>query len=217
MVSNLASNDFDYRQFYSLVDPLATMPYRMNSRRTENWPNLEQQYALVEGKYKPTGPLIFDAGRGGKAMDVLWSTSGLCFFFSDRLVTLLYENNVSGWNTYEVELYDKRGNRLEGYHGIAITGPECRRDRSRSEIVYRPSPAGLEKTYPYYRGLYFLETDWDGSDMFWVSEGGGKIITDKVSRILRQHRIRNLHLIPLIDVEIAVRNDRFVKPPASNG
>jgi hypothetical protein len=175
-----------------------------------------QVQALVRGSFSLEEPLVFKAGSGGRATDVLWFY-GVSFFFSEPLRRLLADEGVSGWTTYPVELYDRKGNHLPGYQGIAVTGPKCRRDRSRSSIVDKPPPVPGGRGYQVYRGLYFNESQWDGSDMFWVSEGGGIVVTEKLYRLFRRHKIRNVELTPLPEVEIDVSNDKYGESARKSG
>ena len=41
---------------------------------------------------------------------------------------LLEENGITGWSTYPIEVYDRKGNSLPDYHGFAITGGTCDQD-----------------------------------------------------------------------------------------
>lgn len=203
------SKHLDYQHLYKLWDSLANQPFRMSLRSSPDMLTQGQSWALVEGKLQLNKPLIFDAKRGRKTMDILWGYSTISFFFSSELILLLQENGITGWGTYPVELYDRQGELLVGYWGIAITGPECTRDRSRSQIVSKPPPVAGGQGYQVYRGLYFDEADWDGSDMFWVSEGGGIVVTERVYKLFKKHKIRNVELTPLLEVELAVSNDKY--------
>jgi hypothetical protein len=203
--------------FFRFSDPLATQPYRLQLLPRADILTFEQVCDLASGLLALDEPLIFKAGRGGKATDVLWAYDVLIYFFSEPLRRLLTEAGVSGWTTYPVELYDRKGNHLPGYQGIAVTGPKCRRDRSRSSIVDKPPPVPGGRGYQVYRGLYFDESQWDGSDMFWVSEGGGIVVTEKLYRLFRRHKIRNVELTPLTEVEIDVSNDKYGESARKSG
>jgi hypothetical protein len=152
---------------------------------------------------------VYTAGRGGKATDVLWAYDVLTFFFSPDLTQLLRDHNVTGWSTYCVELRIKSGELLSGYQGIAVTGHECTRDRSRSQIVEKPAPVLGGRSYRVYRSLYFDEQEWDGSDFFWVSDRGGIVVTEKVCQLFRKYKVRNFEFIPLSEVEIRVSDDKY--------
>lgn len=205
----LTSKCLDYQQLYNFIDPLATLPFRMHVRSESAMLSADQHWLLTHGKIMPDTPHIYDAGRGGKATDILWAYNVSIFFFSPRLLQLLHDHDITGWNSYAVELYDRKGNLLSGYKGIAVVGPECTRDRSRSQIIDKPAPVEGGRGFQVYQGLFFDESEWDGSDMFWVSEGGGIVVTDKVRELFRRYGIRNVELTPLPQVEIRVSNDQY--------
>jgi hypothetical protein len=187
------------QSFFTFSDPLATQPYRLHLMPRADILTATQVNDLVRGSLSLDEPLVFKAGRGGKATDVLWEY-GILFFFSESLRRLLTEEGVSGWTTYPVELYDRKGNHLPGYQRIAVTGRKCLRDYSRSLIVDKPPPVPGGRGYQVYRGLYFDERQWDGSDMFWVSDGG-IVVTEKVFGLFRRHKIRNVKLTLHSEVE----------------
>lgn len=180
----------------------------MERRLTSNWPTLEQQKDLTRGAYYPPGLLQFDVARGTQPTDVLWSNSVHPMFISARLMALLVEHQITGWATYPVELFDRKGQHLPGYHGFAITGAMCERDRSRSQVIEKPPVVPNGQPYQVYRGLYFIESQWDGNDMFWVQHGG-KVVTERVYRLFRKHKIVNARFTPLSEVERRVSDDKY--------
>ena len=130
------------------------------------------------------------------------------FCVSECLIRLLEENGITGWSTYSVEVYDRKGNSLPDYHGFAITGGTCDQNYERSLMVEKMLPSGKKKG-KYFRGVYFDESQWDGSDMFWVGRGRGvSIVVDDVYRLFRKHKIQNVQFTPLSDVEVSELNFR---------
>ncbi len=112
--------------------------------------------------------------------------------------------------TYPVEVYGRKGEPLPGYHGFAVTGSECRRDRSRSQILTKQAVPG-GRPFQVYKGLYFYEEDWDDSDIFEVSSCGGTVVTEKVYKIFKKAKVTNVRFTPLPEVEIRVFLDTFEK------
>jgi hypothetical protein len=142
----------------------------------------------------------FDVYKGGQATDFLWSQSVWLICISQRTVDLLGEYQITGWSTYPVEIFDRKRNPLPDYHGFAVTGPVCDLDRSRSTLIDKPPPVPGGKGYQVYRGLYFSESQWDGSDMFWIDRCG-QVVTDRVYQLFRRHKISNVKFTPLIEDE----------------
>lgn len=198
----------DFSRFYELYDPIASRPLRLSPERYSNWLTKAQAIELFRGRLKLTTPLGLCAYRGGQATDFLWSGLIPLVCISQRIITLFRENNIRGWMTYPVEVYGRKNEPLLGYYGFAVTGSDCRRDRSRSEIQIRQAvPDG--EPFEVYKGLYFYEEDWDGSDIFWVKSYGGIVVTEKVYKSLKRVKVTNVKLTPLPEMERDVLLDKY--------
>jgi hypothetical protein len=173
------------------------------------WMTHDDVMNLAWGQLCLEQPLKMRGFMGSQVADVLWTGYPPLVCVSTKVVEFLTENEATGWATYPVEVYDRRGDPLPGYHGFAMTGPHCKRDRSRSEIVTRPHPANAERPVEHYKGLYFDESGWDGSDIFRVYSFGGTVVTEKVYRLFRKHRIANVRFTRLTEVEIEVSLDKW--------
>lgn len=194
--------------FFRLNDPLATRPLRLELLGYSDWITKTNAIDLFHGRLKLDTPLGLGAYMGGQVTDFLWSSLTPLVCISERVKEILQMNTITGWATYPVEVFDRKGASLPGYHGFAVTGGECRRDRSRSQLFTRQvAPEG--KPFEVYKGLYFHEEDWDGSDIFWVRSFGGTVVTEKVQKIFKQSKVTNARLIPLPEVELDVLLDQF--------
>ncbi len=203
------SMSLDYSKFYNLTDPLATRPLRLSDEGYSEWLTREQAWMLFRGNLELGHPLRLGAYQGGQATDFLWAGLVHIICISSRVVELLTEHRITGWATYPVEVYGREGEPLPGYHGFSVTGPECKRDRSRSQIIEKPPPSPRGQSYQVYKGLYFDESQWDGSDIFLVRPFGGIVVTEKVYKLFKRNRVSNVRLIPLPKVEIDVILDEY--------
>ena len=201
------SFSFDYNSFFELRDPLQASPLRLRSRLPASalplWVEPGQE---VKGTYANHLVVQFDAAQGEIAVDVLWAQVVGPACFSGRIIRLLEKYEVSGWSTYPVEVFDREGELLADYHGLVVTGAVCDADYSRSAVITKPPPALHGKSYDVYRGLFFDEGQWDGSDMFWVD--GVRVVAEKVKKVLQQNGIENVAFTPLREREIRVRHVR---------
>jgi hypothetical protein len=202
------SATLDFSRFYELFDPLASRPLRLRPEGYTNWLTKDKAIEFFRGRLGLDFPLKLGAYMGGQATDFLWSGLIPLICISNRVVELLQMNGISGWGTYPVEVYGRKGDPLPGYHGFAVTGSECRRDRSRSKVITKQAVPG-GKPFDVYKGLYFYEEDWDKSDLFIVRRYGGIVVTDKVYKILKQTKVTNVKLIPLPEVERDVYLDKY--------
>jgi hypothetical protein len=205
------SNSLDFSKFFELEDPLANRPLRLRLAPESNWLSIDQQYALSKGQLQLDASLKFEAFMGGAPTDFLWSGHVILVCVSSRVVELLTAHECTGWSTYPVEVYDRKGNLLPGYHGFTVTGPECQRNKSHSEVVEKPPPAPKGRSYKVYKGLYFDERCWDGSDFFWVRFLHARIITEKIYRLFKEHKVRNVRMTALPEVERDVILDQYEK------
>jgi hypothetical protein len=198
----------DSSQFYELYDPLATRPLRLSVLKYSDWVTSDILWELFKGRLFPKQPLKLGIHSGGQLSHFLWSSFPPMVCISTFVVGLFHYKGVTGWSTYPVEVYGRKGEPLPGYHGFAVTGSECRRDRSRSQIITKHAVPGGEP-FEVYIGLYFHEDDWDGSDIFRVSSFGGTIVTEKVKKILKQAKVTNVRLTPLHEIERDVLLDKY--------
>ena len=202
-----SSRPLDNSRLYEVVDPLATRPYRLRSRlAAEALPDREQLQLLAQGKSAITEPIQFDAAQGREATDFLWTQLITPVCISESATRILMENKVSGWSTYPVEVFDQEGKLYPYYFGLAVTGAACEADYSRSAVVSKPPPTPRGRSYDVFRGLYFDEDQWDGSDMFWV--GGVRVVVERVKEIFVRYNVRNVRFTPLAEREIRVRHVR---------
>ncbi len=204
------SMSLDYSNLYDFSDPMAGRPLRLGKTGYSDWLTEEQAWLLFRGQLKLADPLRLGAYRGGHPSDFLWSGFPPIVCVSQRVVDLLTEHKVTGWSVYPVQLFGRKGEPLAGYHGFSVIGPECRRDRSRSQIVTKPPTAPGGMSYQVYKGLYFDESQWDGSDFFRV-RGTATVVTEKVYRLFKKAKVSNVRLIPLAEVEIDLFLDQFDK------
>ncbi len=201
------SRKLDFGGFFELSDPMATEPFRLRSRLSGDGKaggiNLDM---LSHGKSQIQEPVQFDAAQGLKATDFLWTQLVTPVCVSEKVVRILKESGISGWSVYPVEVFDHEGKSHANYHGLAIAGAACEADYNRSTVIAKPPPTPRGRSYDVYRGLFFDEDKWDGSDMFWV--GGVRVVVKKVKEVFEQSGIKNVCFTPLIEREVRVRHVR---------
>jgi hypothetical protein len=197
----------DFSRYYQLKNPQANRPYFLTTKGYSDWLTLDYVYQLVEGRVKPEASIRIGSMMGGQATDFLWSSWIFIVCISKSLTDMLQEAQITGWTTYPVEIYGRNRELLPTYHGLAITGGACRRDRSRSTIETRQvTPEG--EPFQVYKGLFFQEEDWDGSDFFTI-KGCGIVVTEKVYQAFRKHKVTNAKLLPLTEVELDTSLDKY--------
>jgi hypothetical protein len=163
---------------------------------------LFDQHRLIKGVYdKITFPVIFRQEYGKNLQDVLDTGWAGMFLISDKIKTILEENQFTGWKTYEIKVFNKEEQEIHGYHGLSIIGRCGMINYSKSEILQKNliTDAPLTK---FYKGLYVGLEEWDGSDFFLPDKYFGTIITNSVAEILKSNMFTNIKIQNLAEIEI---------------
>ena len=155
-------------------------------------------------------PIIFREQRdsGKRFRDVLDNRGGE-MLISDSLKQLLIDNNITGWKSYPIHMYDKRGNEVYGYSGFSVTG------RCGGTLEYRTDKVCYANGYRFFEGLSFDIAQWDGSDIFMVNGNRSIIITKLVYKLFKAHKIDAIDMRALpeydhgyISINLIGKNDK---------
>jgi len=125
------------------------------------------------------------------------------FLISDRMKDAFEENNLTGWKCFPIRLLNKKGEVIEGYRGLTITGRCGPIDNWKSEVVYKRlipnGPIGK-----YYLGLHVGLDEWDESDFFLPKGSYGTIVTSTAAEVIRSSKLTNIQLTNLAEIETPV-------------
>jgi len=102
---------------------------------------------------------------------------------------------------FPVRLGAKNGSPVPGYQGLIVTGRCGDIDKSRSVPFEKPMGKGTASTY--YKGLFFEEATWDGSDIFRPAGTGFVFVTQKVKDVLSKMGATNFRFESLAEFERA--------------
>jgi len=206
----------DYHHLFEMNDPLATRPWRLDVGEDPRWETMMEEgkreefgkwlRQLMRGEAKADPPLRLAPAMGGHPTDVMWSTVVTVVVVSQRVVDLLKEEGLTGWATYAVDVRDKKGQAVPGYYGFAVTGRAGSQDLRRGEIIDKPPIVPGGNPYQVLRGLYFEGDYWDGQDFCLMGSTLTIIVTERVVRLFKRHRIRNVEFIRLPEVEVDVED-----------
>lgn len=203
----MSTSVIEFSQFCRLSDPLASRPFRLAPE--DEWINRKMAFKLIGGEQVTSHPIRMRATMGGQPSYVLWSTFSPFVCIHQRVVELLSMYQFRGWSTYPVEVYDRQGEPLADYWGLAITGRGGEQDLNRSELITKPPPVPGGKPYQAYKGFYFNPQAWDGSDLFFVD--GFRIVREAVMKAFKRAKIANVRFTALPDVEIDAAVYRVTK------
>ncbi len=126
----------------------------------------QRSFDLLNGILVPSSPVRAVHLKGSRLRDVIWTGTIGVTLISTRFVDFLLRHAITGWRTYPVHLFDRAQRPVPDYHGLAIVGRCGAIDDARAVRCVIPprSPAG--RGVPGKRGLYFMDDQWDGSDLF---------------------------------------------------
>jgi hypothetical protein len=160
---------------------------------------LDDPAAIARAEHVPSRPVRFEPDEGDLALDWLGTTWAALHIVSERFIDCLRARGFTGWATYPVEI--TAGKRLEGYHGLAITGRCGPIDDRLSPPVALPPPVSQGRASTGRRGLLFEYGTWDTSDVFCGPMGTRLFATIEVVDALRQDGITNVSSRRVLDVE----------------
>ncbi len=142
---------------------------------------------LILGDYTDIQfPVVYYESKGGssgkKMRDILDTRYPPLYLISDRFKNVLENSGITGWKSYPISLFGKKGNPIEGYNGFSITG----RAGEMQKFNQLPSEYGYSADSA---GYYFDIETWDGSDLF-NTEGSWHIIaSERFIKVLEENKI----------------------------
>ena len=115
--------------------------------------------------------------------------AGSVYAVSEKVVDVLSSNNITGWKTYPVEVYDRNENYIGGYYGFTITGRCLALKPSLAEPYVKQYPGG---PYNTYKGNPLNLDYWDGSDIFLLQGTRFQFVSKKVKNIIKINKLTNI-------------------------
>lgn len=162
--------------------------------------DVDDPIAIYRGELRPQWPIVFEFLRGASGSitrDLVSTGLTPMLLISDRVVELLRE--FTGWTTYPVEVYGKKGEPIPGYQGFAVTGRCGPIDDSQSEPQSCAPPVPQGRWSRKWFGLYFDQDSWDGADIF-VPEGTGiTVVVERVKEAMERAIVTNVVFRPLTE------------------
>lgn len=135
--------------------------------------------------------------KGGRPCDFLGNSAAL-HVASERVIRLFEEHDITGYDTYDVEV---SGGKVElpRYYGLIATGRGGHILPKESGAKFSGERDPAARTIMALKCIVFDENQWDGSDIFYLDEdrGGGIIVTEKVRDLFKKEKVRNCELTPL--------------------
>jgi len=155
---------------------------------------------MFYGVQKLRTPIRVRIQSGSKPGDFVFTTRVAVVLISERVANLLKENNITGWDTYDVAFFGKKGP-IDGYFGLTVAGRigPFKKDR----VIVKKMPPRLPGAPEYYArfGMYLDESQWDGSDICTTKGTLCRFCNEKVKSLFEEHDITNISLTRVEDLE----------------
>ncbi len=124
---------------------------------------------------------------------------GTAMVIADSVVQMLRSHGFTGWGLYDLTVHDKQGQPVPGYSGLAVSGRCGNLEQSMSVQVQRICPGGV---FPFWKGLLFDPSTWDGSDFFMPAGKTGYVfVVEAVKQAFEKAKIRDVEFEPLDQFE----------------
>ena len=120
-------------------------------------------------------------------------TNGVSYpIVSDRVISILEDNGITGWKTYPIILYDKHGNRLDGYNGFYVDVMKG------MGLDFEPPQDRCDKTTEDWKWIVtkrgWLDiTNWDGRDFTRAERA--TIVTERVVKLFKKEKVTGIRFM----------------------
>jgi hypothetical protein len=182
--------------FFKLRSTLSSKTFQAQTDNT-----FDDHNNLIYGIYDSIRfPVVFRECYGKKLEDLLDTGWPSLYLISEKAIGILEKNKLTGWKTFNIKVFDKNGNEVNGYHGLSITGRCGEVDFNKSTIIEkRLVPHGPLGNY--YKGYYVGLDEWDNSDFFIPRHTIAIIVTKRAAEVIKGNKLTNIILTDLADIE----------------
>jgi hypothetical protein len=123
-----------------------------------------------------------------KPADIVFTTQVFPLLFNERVRDLLISEGVSGWGSIPCTLHGKHGEEWQ-YNYLTVAGRCGEIDNSKSTKYFEQKPGGR---FPAWKGLFFDEATWDGSDVFQPRGSANLFVVDRVRTLLERAKVKHV-------------------------
>lgn len=190
----------NYNQIYSFSDPIGNRPYR---GEINDFELAEAEVSRGETRIDNIVDVNHAMGESNPK-DIIWTTNAFPLIVSERVIGILNQNKITGWEQYDVRIYNKQKELIkEKFVGIIIIGRCGFIDYSRGYLITKK--VGITDS-EHIKAPKFNKDFWDGSDLFMHNKNPeGKITmhrycTKKVVDIFKKEKVRNIEFEKTIEI-----------------
>ena len=122
-----------FDRIYVLDDPVSGIYFRAGLSRREFDPiphGIAEMFRMTAYGLQPPPtqrPRLYHGSGRATPSDIVWPMGGVMPLVSDRMINLLSEYDVTGWDSFNVEIVDRNGVLHNTHHRLMITSKPCGR------------------------------------------------------------------------------------------
>ena len=189
--------------FYKFESELRRQAIRVYMARDEFTLYMRSIENLLYGEYKKFQfPITFIYDHGNKWYDMIETGSVLLKIISENMKEIFEKENFTGWKTFPIKIFNKKGEEIQGYYGFSVVGKSGPVDYSKCQLLERPHRILAGKTERICKGFYVDIDKWDGSDFFLPEGNSGIIVSKRVAEAIKRNKFTNVELTNLLDWEL---------------
>jgi len=162
--------------------------------------DIPDPFGVFRGERRCPPGLRFHRVKGTKPMDLVGTTLPPLTLWSRRAFEVLSSAAMTGWEAQPVSVDLSEGRDSSDYSLLIVLGRSGPVDNSLSGRAVLPPPAG-GRTMPGWKGLFFDDSSWDGTDIFTPIDSGFVCVTRKVKELFEAKGFTNTRLDSLAAVE----------------
>ena len=183
----------DFQELFRLGDDFKHGAFRASpEEEIDGW-------AVAKGLCEP--PKRFNHFMGSRLYDLIGTGRAVFDLVSQRLIAVLRDDDFTGWQSYPADVYGKKGEPIDGYEVLIITGRCGPIQWEKGTKTRKPPPVPQGQGYDAWVGMYFDPVSWDGSDLFMPEDMTTNIITEPVKTALVKAKITNVSFEALTEFE----------------
>ena len=161
--------------------------------------DIPDPFGVLRGAHPYPSGLRFHRVKGSKHVDLVDTTLPPLRLLSARVVGALSTNGMTGWEADPV-IVERSGQEFSDYSLLIVRGRSGPVDDSLSGRTVLPPPDG-GRAMPGWKGLFFNDSSWDGTDVFTPMDSGFVCVTRRVKELFEGMLFTNLRFVSLVDVE----------------
>jgi hypothetical protein len=162
--------------------------------------DIPDPFGVFRGECPCPPGLRFQRVKGSRPVDLVGTTLPPLTLLSGRTFEALSTSGMTGWEAHPVPVELSAGGDALDYSLLIVRGRSGPVDNSLSHRAVLPAPVG-GRTMSGWKGLFFNDSSWDGTDLFTPRDSGYLCVTQRVKKLFEAKGFTNMRFDSLAAVE----------------